>query len=95
MARRRRNPEVCPVCAEPVPPAAAACPGCGADHESGWREEARYDGLDLPDPEFNYEEFVEKEWGGRGARPRGLSPFWWIVGLLVTLLFVLLAFRLL
>jgi hypothetical protein len=35
-----------------VPPNALACPQCGADHNSGWREDAAiYDGLDLPNQE--------------------------------------------
>jgi hypothetical protein len=38
--------------------------------------------LDLPDQEFNYEDFVEREFGsGRRARPRGLHWFWWVVAL--------------
>jgi len=43
-------PAECPVCGDPVPPGAHACPGCGADERSGWDEEStRYDGLGLPD----------------------------------------------
>ncbi len=75
-------PPVCPVCGEDVPPNAAACPECGADHKSGWRDDAAsYDGLDLPD-EFNYDEFVQSEFGN-DAKPRGISTFWWITALLV------------
>jgi hypothetical protein len=49
MSARVSTPEHCPVCGEPVPPGARACPGCGADERSGWDEDAaRYDGLDLP-----------------------------------------------
>ena len=44
------------------PPVAVACPECGADHNSGWRENAEaYDALDLPDEDFNYDEFVKQE----------------------------------
>ncbi len=47
------NPEglyfTCPACGEDVPRAAKSCPDCGACEKSGWSEEARYDGLDLPD----------------------------------------------
>ena len=51
-------PEVCPVCGEDVPRGMAACPECGADDRSGWREgAAAADGLDLPDEEFDYDKF--------------------------------------
>jgi hypothetical protein len=53
MARAFIPPENCPVCGEPVPRGAKACPGCGADERSGWDEDAtRYDDLDLPDSAF-------------------------------------------
>ena len=55
---------MCPVCGEDVPRTALACPECGADHTSGWREDAEtYDAVDLPDEDFNYEEFVKQEFG--------------------------------
>jgi hypothetical protein len=74
---RPRTPEVCPVCGEDVPPRALACPECGADHNSGWREGALDDdGLNLPDGEFDYEEFVEKEFGTGGRS--GIKPVWLI-----------------
>ena len=38
----------CPVCGEVVDADALACPGCGADEQTGWSEQAEYDGLDLP-----------------------------------------------
>jgi hypothetical protein len=56
MPREFVPPTDCPVCGEPVPRGARACPGCGADERSGWNEEAtRYDGLDLPDSAFEDE----------------------------------------
>jgi len=38
----------CPVCGEEVQADALACPGCGADDETGWSEDAAYDDVDLP-----------------------------------------------
>src|SRR5258707_777242 len=59
-----KAPEVCPVCREDVPRDALACPECGADHNSGWRGDAdTYDAVDLPDQDFNYDEFVKHEFG--------------------------------
>ena len=54
-----------------VPRNARACSGCGADEKSGWNPDAHIqDGLDLPDQEFNYEDFVEEEFGGGSSRSR-------------------------
>ena len=71
------------MCNEQVPPGALACPECGADHNSGWRENAdAYDGLNLPDDDFNYDAFVKREFGSR-VKPAGLKMVWWIVGILL------------
>ena len=85
----RRTPEICPVCGEDVPRRALACPQCGADHNSGWREDAdTYDGVDLPDNDFNYDDFVKQEFGSR-AKPPGLKTIWWIVAIALIVAFVL------
>lgn len=79
---RPAPPEICPVCGEDVPRNALACPACGADHRSGWREEADSidalggvdfsDGEDLPD-------FA-------AAPPRtAIKVIWWIAGVLLLL----------
>jgi hypothetical protein len=86
---RRRTPEICPVCGEDIPCDALACPQCGADHNSGWREDAHtYDGVDLPEHDFNYDDFVEQEFGFE-AKPRGIQKIWWIVGIALIVAFVL------
>ena len=46
---RTEPPEECAQCGEPIPRNARACPGCGADERTGWREISTYDGLDLPE----------------------------------------------
>ena len=48
-------PEICPNCGAEVPRKARACPECGADERTGWREESIYDGLDLPDEAYEDE----------------------------------------
>lgn len=90
----RRTPKVCPVCGEDVPPKALACPECGADHNTGWRPGAlQEDALDLPDEDeddFDYEEFLENEFGTpRSVRPRHLHPVWWIAAILTLMAFIL------
>ena len=96
MTNRRRirpgTPEVCPVCGEDVPRDALACPECGADHNSGWKEDAgTYDGVDLPEDNFNYEDFVKQEFGLR-AKPAGFKTVWWIAGILLIIVFLLMYF---
>ena len=67
---------------------APACPGCGADHKSGWRENGdAYDGVDLPNEDFNYDEFVKEEFGSQ-FKPPGTRTVWWIAGFLLILAFL-------
>lgn len=80
---RPRTPKICPVCGEDVPPKALACPECGADHRSGWRDGALdVDGLDLPDEEFSYDEFMKREFG-KGWNRSGIKPIWWITAVIL------------
>ena len=78
-------PEVCPNCGAEVPRGAKACPECGSDESTGWSDDARYSNLDLPDDNFDYGDFVKREFGGdrQPALPRGISWFWWLVALLL------------
>jgi hypothetical protein len=74
-------PPVCPNCGAEAPPNAKACPECGSDEETGWSQEAEASGLDLPEQEFNYDDFVKKEFGNRSPVPRGIHWFWWVVAI--------------
>ena len=50
-----------------------------------------YDDLHMPNDEFDYDEFVQEEFGGgRKLKPRGVNAIWWVTGL-VLLLFVIAA----
>lgn len=79
-----KPPGDCPVCGAFVPKGAKACPECGADAKSGWQEDNTYDGLDLPDEEFDYNEFLAEEFGTAKSK-RGLHPVWWITALVLIL----------
>ena len=86
--KKRETPSVCPVCGEDVPRGALACPECGADENSGWRENAEsYDGVDLPD-EFDYDEFTRREFG-KSPRPQGISIVWWVTAIVILALTLL------
>jgi hypothetical protein len=50
-----------------VPSNAKACPERGSDEKIGWSNEAHASGLDLPDENFNCDEFVKKEFVGFGG----------------------------
>jgi hypothetical protein len=95
VARRKpRTPDVCPVCSHDVPRGALACPECGADHQSGWREDAEnYDALDLPGDDFDYDEFVQKEFGPSSRpslKPEGMKTIWWITAIVILVVSVVL-----
>ena len=79
---------VCPNCGAEVPRNARACPECGSDEKTGWSDEARHDALAVPDEDFDYEEFVGREFGGRKPVPRGIHWFWWMVAVLVVIVFL-------
>jgi hypothetical protein len=90
--RKLKTPDVCPVCGEDVPRSALACPACGADHNSGWGQDAEtYEALDLPDEDFNYDEFVHKEFGS-SFKPAGMKTIWWITAILILIASVALYF---
>ena len=96
MARSNRiklkTTDTCPFCGEDVPGVALACPECGADHNSGWRPDAQgYDGLDLPDEDFDHDEFVRQEFGS-SVKPAGMKTVWWVTAILVIIASVALFF---
>jgi hypothetical protein len=52
VAEHRSPPEECANCGAAIPRDARACPECGADERTGWRESSVYDGLELPDSAY-------------------------------------------
>ena len=82
------TPESCPNCGADVPRGARACPGCGADENTGWSDEAYASKLGLPDDSFDYGDFVDREFGGKKIKPRGVKWHWWLVALILAGLFL-------
>lgn len=79
-------PEICPNCGVDVPRNAKACPGCGADENSGWAEDAQQataTDLGLPEEDFDYDEFTKREFGKPSPKPQGLHWVWWLAGIAV------------
>jgi len=83
------SPEFCPQCGGEVPAGAPVCPECGSSEETGWSEEATADRLDLPGREFDYDDYIEREFGGSSLRPRGIRWAWWIVAVGLVGLFLM------
>lgn len=82
------TPDVCPNCGAAVPPGAKSCPGCGSDEETGWSDEAHVGSLGLPDPDFDYDDFVAREFQGQGRAARRAGRGRWIAAGLLLLILV-------
>lgn len=79
---RLGNSFTCPVCGEEVPNNAKSCPECGACDKSGWSGQAESSGLGLPDEDFDYQKFIEGEFGS-SPKKTGMHWVWWVAALLV------------
>ena len=77
-------PAECANCGTKIPPRAKACPNCGADERTGWREGSVYDGLDLPDTAFDDETLAPRP----APKVNGLAWYWWMAAVCLVLLFL-------
>lgn len=91
MPDREAAPAECANCGAEIPPRSRACPECGADERTGWRDSSVYDGLDLPETDEDDERSAKPH--NRG--PAGLSWLWWLTGVVLLLAFaaLLIPFR--
>jgi hypothetical protein len=53
----------------------------------------RYDGLDLPDEAFDYDEALKDEGLKTRSRPKGVPVLWWLVGIGLLLMIIFLVAR--
>ncbi len=89
---RFKPPGQCPNCGEWVPRGAVACDDCGSCSKSGWNEAAEtYDGLDLPDEDFDYDDFIQREFGAdrEGRASLSKETLWKIVAAVLLAVMVL------
>ncbi len=85
------TPDICPICGAAVPPTARVCPDCGADDAAGWDADGcANDGLDLPDTEFDYNAYLEREFGGRVKPAKKLWPWLGVAGLILVVIALML-----
>lgn len=77
-------PDECANCGAAIPRHAKACPECGADERTGWRETSLYDDLDLPESAWSDDDAPPPP----AVRPRvnGIPWYWWCVGAVLVVL---------
>lgn len=77
-------PAACANCGGDIPRRAHACPECGADERTGWRETSIYGGLDLPEADRETANSADP----RPAFPNGLPWLWWLTGVVLLIALV-------
>ena len=78
----------CPSCGAEVRVGSRGCSRCSAGSGAKWEQDEYLDGVDVPEDaaEFDYNDFVKREFGGRGPsrlKPHGIAWKWWVTGVLV------------
>ncbi|MES2696221.1 MAG: zinc-ribbon domain-containing protein [Verrucomicrobiota bacterium] len=81
MSSPSKPPAECANCGAEIPRTAKACPECGADERTGWREndDTRYDGLDLPESAFTDDKAPSRP-EASSRHVNGIAWYWWCVG---------------
>lgn len=88
---------LCPFCDREVR-VGEPCPGCAKKQKpaprktrKSWQQHRSNDGLDLPDEDLDYDDFVAREFGGKPHRQLGVKWYWWWLGVALLGLMVLFA----
>lgn len=95
---------LCPGCDKEVPVGTRGCPYCNPPTKPRKRrkaavrrsrgEAAGHDFLDLPDDDFDYDDFIAREFGHTSPRRTGLKWYWWVTAISLLVLIVLAGFTL-
>jgi len=80
MSRELPPPDECANCGAAIPRNARACPECGADERTGWRETSIYDGMDLPDSTWQ-DDAAQANPPQFSRHVNGVAWYWWAVGI--------------
>lgn len=62
------------------------CPTCRTAADGGkkpWERDKSSDGLDLPATDFDYDEFVAREFGEAPHTKSGLKWYWWALAIVL------------
>jgi hypothetical protein len=88
---------LCPFCDREVR-VGTPCGGCSKRQKPAptkvkrsWEQNKLYDHLDLPDEDFDYDEFAAREFGRLPHKKIGVKLHWWLVGVALLVLMVLAA----
>ena len=82
-------PAECANCGATIPRNAKACPECGADERTGWRQTSVYDDLDLPESAWSEDEDEKRTRFRKTSRVNGVPWYWWCVGVVLVAMLVL------
>ncbi|MBK28129.1 MAG: hypothetical protein CMO77_04780 [Verrucomicrobiales bacterium] len=82
-------PAECPNCGSVVPLKASACPDCGACENTGWSEDAENESYRIEGAEFDYDDFIAREFeeGGKPESKR-LNLVFLVVAIVLVFFFV-------
>ncbi len=77
---------ICPFCESEVRVGTlcAKCKKADAKSKKGkrsWEQDESSDGLDLPDEDFDYNDFVAREFGSAPHRQSGQKWYWWLLAI--------------
>lgn len=90
MPKRKRHPGFfsCPHCGARVRRDAVSCRECGSDAETGWSGEEPWDadGGYAEDDDFDYDEYVGREFPDDAGSPPRRTPWQWTVVVIAVLL---------
>lgn len=92
------NSYLCPTCDSEVE-VGGDCPICvlknkprrkktTAGSPKSWHQDSSLDGLNLPDEDFDYDEFVKEEFSSEPHEKVGIKFYWWFTALLLVIAFV-------
>ena len=87
---------ICPGCGAELRVGVRGCPNCqprrkrrkvkAVRENKPWAQDRAGDGLDLPGEDFDYDEFVNREFGRKPHRQIGIAWYWWLTALLLVIL---------
>jgi hypothetical protein len=81
-------PAECANCGAAIPRNAKACPECGADEKTGWRETSIYDGMDLPEEAWRDDTDATANRRIQSPRVNGVPWYWWVMGIVLLALLI-------
>ena len=94
---------MCPTCGAEVK-VGATCPGCvpkrkrrrekparAQTEKHSWEQDDVYDGLDLPEGDFDYDDFVAREFGDKPHGKVGIKWYWWATAIVLAIAVLTLA----